>query len=593
MIHKLWAVIVAAFCRVGDRVRPAVAAVSRVMRPVWDGLYRYHYHLGVFVLRKLRRIYRFTGRITRRPRRSLRYAWIVTVHRPVHRFLHRIWRLIVGLPLSYIRLWKKMKKNVVNVLLWLPRGVWRWLRDYREEWFSLGRFLGPVVGAVVLISTIQTWTQTRFCLVLTYRGTELGVIESASVYDKGASMARERVNNVDNSFTVDAVPTLTMVIRGAKSPMSPTQVCDAILSLSYDSQDIQEATALYIDEEFMGAVADKAELQAMLEGIKDSMSGKEKVPDQRVEFVQDVRLEDGLYPKSTLKSVEDIRGRLVTEETIKDEYTVVSGDNFSSIANKHGLTSQQLQALNPEITDVNKLQIGQVLLVQRPQYFLQVVVVKTVRVEGVEVPFKTRTVYRDDKYTDWSNVKTKGVNGEKTQVYEIVMLDGYEISRVVAEEIVTKEAVTKVVEVGTKKRPSSGSSGGSGVTTGNMTWPVPVCRRVYQGYHSGHKAIDISSGPVPVLGKPAVAADGGVVIQASMGWNGGYGNVVKIQHSNGLITVYAHLQSIKVSKGQKVSAGQTIGLIGNSGRSFGPHLHFEVIKNGVKVNPLNYVNPSK
>ena len=94
-----------------------------------------------------------------------------------------------------------------------------------------------------------------------------------------------------------------------------------------------------------------------------------------------------------------------------------------------------------------------------------------------------------------------------------------------------------------------------------------------------------------VLGKPAVAADGGVVIQAATGWNGGYGNVVKIRHSNGLITVYAHLQTVKVVTGQSVSRGQTIGLIGNTGYSFGPHLHFEVIKNGVKVNPIYYVKP--
>ena len=159
-------------------------------------------------------------------------------------------------------------------------------------------------------------------------------------------------------------------------------------------------------------------------------------------------------------------------------------------------------------------------------------------------------------------------------------MDGIETERIVVKETVTKQPVTKVVEVGTKK-------------VAPMLWPVPICHRVYVGYSSSHKAIDISSGGVPVLGKPAVAADSGVVIQAATGWNGGYGTVVKVQHSNGLITVYAHLQTLKVVKGQKVSAGQTIGLIGNTGRSFGPHLHFEVIKNGVKVNPLNYVNPSK
>lgn len=575
--------------RLLHKVRPA----GKVMAQVWDQVYLYHYHLGVFTLRKLRWAYRFVGRITRKPRRALRYVWTVVISRPVHRFFHRMWRLMVGLPRSYRGMGASVKKNALTVFLWLPRGVVRWFRNYREEWCSLGRFLGPIAAVVCLLSTVQMWTQTRFCLVLTYRGTELGVIENAAVYDKGAAMARERVTNVDNSFSVDAVPTLTMVVRGAKSTMTATDVCDAILSHSYDSKDIMEATALYIDDAFMGAVADEVELQAMLDDIKKSMSGDE-VPDQRVEFVQDVRTETGLYPISTLKTVDAIHDRLTTQETTEKEYTVQSGDTFGGIAKKHDMTEDQLKALNPDIKDINKLQIGQMLLVQRPQYFLQVVVVKTVREEGVVVPFKTRTVYRDDKYTDWSSVKTKGVNGEKTQIYEVVMLDGYEISRVVVEEIITKEAVTKVVEVGTKKRPSNtGSSQGDGITHGNMTWPVPICRNVYQKFGGRHGGIDISSGPVPVLGKPAVAADGGVVIEASVGWNGGYGNVVKIQHSNGLITVYAHLQTIKVSKGQKVSAGQTIGLIGNSGRSFGPHLHFEVIKNGVKVNPLNYVSPSK
>jgi len=92
-----------------------------------------------------------------------------------------------------------------------------------------------------------------------------------------------------------------------------------------------------------------------------------------------------------------------------------------------------------------------------------------------------------------------------------------------------------------------------------------------------------------VLGKPAVAADGGKVIHA--GWYYDYGYTVKIQHANGLVTLYAHLQTVKVVKGQQVSRGQTIGLIGSTGRSTGPHLHFEVIKNGVRVNPLNYVKP--
>ncbi len=598
---KAWRGVKRGCARVVTALRPV--ATASFWRRVANAVYRYHYWLGVAVLRRARRVYRFVGRITRKPRRRLRYAWVVAIRRPVHRFFHRMWRLLSGLPRSYIGLWKSMKKNAGNILLWLPRGLWGWVRDYKEEWFTLGRFLGPIAGAVVLMSTIQTWTQTRFCLVLTYDDTEIGMIANASVYDEAASMARSRVTNVDDSFRVAAVPKLTMVVQGAKSTMTATQVCDAILSHSYDSNDIMEATGLYMEGEFMGAVADGDALQQMLDDIKNNSLSTEDEPnedtdrvivDQRIEFVQDIYTETGLFPISTLKSVDELHGRLASKEITERKYTVQAGDTYSGIAKKHNMTVAELQKLN-HLENIDSLQIGQVLLVQRPQYFLQVVVVETMREEGVTVPYKTRTVYRDDKYTDWSNVKVKGTNGTKTVLTEIVMLDGYELERMVVEEITTKEPVTRVVEVGTKKRPSSSGNivQGDGVTTGNMTWPVPICRRVYQGYHSGHKAIDISSGPVPVLGKPCLAADGGVVIQASTGWNGGYGTVVKIRHSNGLITVYAHLQSLNVKQGQQVTRGQQIGKVGNTGRSTGPHLHFEVIKDGVKVNPLNYVSPSR
>ena len=67
--------------------------------------------------------------------------------------------------------------------------------------------------------------------------------------------------------------------------------------------------------------------------------------------------------------------------------------------------------------------------------------------------------------------------------------------------------------------------------------------------------------------------------------------MIRIRHSNGLETVYAHCHSLSVVTGQKVTRGQVIGIIGSSGRSSGPHLHFEVWKNGKRVNPLNYVKP--
>ena len=145
-----------------------------------------------------------------------------------------------------------------------------------------------------------------------------------------------------------------------------------------------------------------------------------------------------------------------------------------------------------------------------------------------------------------------------------------------------------------QQQPSGGGSSGSGgyTSTGNFTWPVPGFTRLttrfqewtYGGYHHG---IDIAStGGRSIYGAPIVAADSGVVIKA--GWNNSYGNCVYIDHGGGYVTRYAHASSLAVSQGQTVTKGQTIAYVGNTGDSFGAHLHFEVILNGTLKNPMSY-----
>jgi len=108
---------------------------------------------------------------------------------------------------------------------------------------------------------------------------------------------------------------------------------------------------------------------------------------------------------------------------------------------------------------------------------------------------------------------------------------------------------------------------------------------VSQGYWGGHPAIDIAGW----VGSPVTASDGGYIVLAGGGWNGGYGSHVIIDHGNGFTTLYAHLNSIFVSPGMTVSKGQQLGTIGNTGNSTGPHLHFEVRYNGVPYNPSKYL----
>jgi len=136
---------------------------------------------------------------------------------------------------------------------------------------------------------------------------------------------------------------------------------------------------------------------------------------------------------------------------------------------------------------------------------------------------------------------------------------------------------------------SSGSYTPGTPSSGGLIWPVngsvasPFGYRCLAGLCRMHEGIDIGVG----YGTAIHAAASGTVIYA--GWEGGYGNLILIDHGGGLATAYAHQSSFAVGSGASVSQGQVIGYVGCTGRCFGPHLHFEVRVNGGAVDPLGYL----
>ena len=131
-----------------------------------------------------------------------------------------------------------------------------------------------------------------------------------------------------------------------------------------------------------------------------------------------------------------------------------------------------------------------------------------------------------------------------------------------------------------------------GLGSGRFVWPVPHFYRVSSHFgprgRKHHDGIDI---PAP-RGTPIIAADTGVVIYSDNGIRG-YGNMIVIAHGDDIFTVYAHNRKNKVDKGDRVDKGQVIGLVGNTGRSTGPHLHFEIrVKNKVR-NPAQFLSKSE
>lgn len=161
------------------------------------------------------------------------------------------------------------------------------------------------------------------------------------------------------------------------------------------------------------------------------------------------------------------------------------------------------------------------------------------------------------------------------------------------DKLVAELEAQRAAEAAAAAAAAGGSNGGgSANASGSFLWPVAsyvyVSSRFGLRVHpitgktKSHTGIDIASNQ----GTAVYASDGGTVTLA--GWNGGYGNCIMIDHGNGYVTLYGHLSSISVSVGQTVSQGATIGAVGSTGNSTGPHLHFEVLKNGTRIDPEQF-----
>lgn len=155
---------------------------------------------------------------------------------------------------------------------------------------------------------------------------------------------------------------------------------------------------------------------------------------------------------------------------------------------------------------------------------------------------------------------------------------------------VSSQLTAQIQAVQASPPPSSDSAGSSPPPTGapsssGLIWPVSgsITSPFGMRWGSLHPGLDIGAG----MGTPIKAAGAGRVLVAS--YDGGYGNLVVIDHGNGLATAYAHQSQLAVSVGQQVGQGQVIGYVGSTGFSTGPHLHFEVRVNGSPVDPMGYL----
>ena len=296
-------------------------------------------------------------------------------------------------------------------------------------------------------------------------------------------------------------------------------------------------------------------------------------------FPQEVEIVETYLPESRLTSLEQAVEELTREQETVTTYEVVSGDTLSEIAIKVNIPMETIVEMNETLDSVNStIRVGDELIITVPEPELTVSRLEESYIEEI---YDADIIYIDNDswYTNQTVVRQQPSAGFR----KIIAMDTYEndklVSREIIKEEVVMEAVPKINERGTKIpptyiKPISGGRQTSGF--GKRAQPT-------KGASTYHKGVDWAT----PTGTAVFASCGGTVAKA--GWGSGYGYVVYINHEDGRQTRYAHLSKVLVKVGQKVRQGEKIALSGNTGVSTGPHLHFEILINGVQVNPLLYL----
>lgn len=230
------------------------------------------------------------------------------------------------------------------------------------------------------------------------------------------------------------------------------------------------------------------------------------------------------------------------------EYEVIPGDNVSSIANKFNVSVDTVLWAN-DLNSKSSIKVGQKLVIL-PVSGISYKVKSGDTLSGLAARFGV---------TERDIVGFNKTDGNKLIIGESIIIPGGKIS--------ISSPIKKIDTNKTAKNVSKSTT----VSVGNMVRPISGVKT--QGVH-GNNGVDFGAN----IGTPVYAVMDGVVTLTRGGdaWNGGYGNYIVIKHNNGVQTLYAHLSSISINKGQTVEKGQSIGKSGNSGQSTGPHLHFEV-----------------
>lgn len=439
------------------------------------------------------------------------------------------------------------------------------------------RIIGTAIVIIGVLAAGMLILFDRFTVYeYSYNGKVLGYVSNQDEVTDVLSIAGERLtenneNGAEIRFTANQNVTFNLVDRSGKS----TDDSDtAVNKLIYMTDIETEAFGVFDGEKITAVVKSREDADSLLQETMNELSR----PDDGMElvsakFTNELSIEPVNVLLTSVQSNEDA-GRMMTEGgELRIDHIVEENETLASVAAKFGVDKMDIydEEDNELVTEVEQ---GDKVCIRTEVEPVSIRMVESGRmketIEYETIKKDSADYYKGDTYT-----QQEGVDG--VQIFEGTLTKvGGEITKRKTDNIeVIRKKQDKIILIGTKERPKTAPTG---------TYAMPIYNYTLTsnfGYRWGrlHSGIDMGA----PTGTPIYASDGGTVVRA--GWYAGYGLCVDIDHENGRLTRYGHCSKLLVNVGDKVYQGQNISLVGNTGHSFGSHLHFEIRQNDTPRDP--------
>lgn len=395
------------------------------------------------------------------------------------------------------------------------------------------------------------------------------------------------------------------IIEGIKKEFADDYQMDVVLPQALESkevyikaenigslEDVSRAIRQYVDVKVAGAaILVDGQVAAATKTLEDAQwvldemlapyqAVKDKREIEEIGFIQKVEIVSQPVDFSRIQTKEEAYKALALGTDEENFYEVQEGDSLWKISKRFKLKLSDIRKANPVVAATNLIRPKMKLNLIEPNNLVDVKVVEIEEYTDA-MPFKTEV--REDKslYKTQEKVIQKGKEGKREVVAKVTKINGEESEREILSEKIIKEPVQRIVAKGTKPLPANASTA---VASLGLPTRGRISSRFGRRWGRLHAGVDIAA----PTGTPIYAAKAGKVSYS--GYRGGYGKLVEINHGDGLVTRYGHCSKLLVSSGKRVKKGQLIALVGNTGNSTGPHLHFEVRINGKPVDPLKWLN---